>query len=170
MHQTRKGNQWHFGMKAHIGVDSETGVAPSFTTTAANVPDVTEAHNLLHGGETAVWGDAGYRGVHQREENLGWEVDWQIAMRPGLRRKLDSGSGEALAERNKAPMRSKSLPPTGIGGGASVPEGQAGVRVRQEPALAKAGVRYRGLVKNTQRLALLLGLGNLLTAEGRLAG
>ena len=52
MHQTRKGNQWHFGMKAHIGVDSETGVAPSFTTTAANVPDVTEAHNLLHGGET----------------------------------------------------------------------------------------------------------------------
>ena len=91
-------------------------------------------------------------------------------MRPGLRRKLDPGSGEALAERNKASMRSKSLPPTGIGGGASVPEGQAGVRVRQEPALAKAGVRYRGLVKNTQRLALLLGLGNLLTAEGRLAG
>ena len=86
-------------------------------------------------------------------------------MRPGLRRKLDSGSGEALAERNKASMRSKSLPPTAIGGGASVPEGQAGVRVRQEPALAKAGVRYRGLVKNTQRLALLLGLGNLLTAE-----
>ena len=57
MHQTRKGNQWHFGMKAHIGVDSETGVAPSFTT-AANVDDVTEAHNLLHGGETRGIGES----------------------------------------------------------------------------------------------------------------
>ena len=87
-----------------------TGVAPSFTTTAANAHDVTEANNLLHGGETVVWGDAGYRGVHKREENLGWEVDWQMAMRPGLRRKLDPGRGEALVERNKASkasMRSK---------------------------------------------------------------
>ena len=110
MRQTKKGNQWHFGMKVHLGVDSETGVAPSFTTTAANAHDVTEAHNLLHGGETVVWGDAGYRGVHKREENLGWEVDWQMAMRPGLRRKLDPGRGEALVERNKASkasMRSK---------------------------------------------------------------
>ena len=110
MRQTKKGNQWHFGMKVHLGVDSETGVAPSFTTTAANAHDVTEAHNLLHGGETVVWGDAGYRGVHKREENLGWEVDWQMAMRPGLRRQLDPGRGEALVERNKASkasMRSK---------------------------------------------------------------
>ena len=65
MHQTKKGNQWHFGMKAHIGVDSETGIVHSLSTTAANAHDVTEAHNLLHGGERVVWCDAGYQGVPQ---------------------------------------------------------------------------------------------------------
>ena len=170
MHQTKKGNQWHFGMKLHIGVDSETGVVHSMTTTAANVHDVSEAHRLLHGGESQVWGDAGYRGVGKREENLGWEVDWQVAMRPGQRRKPDPGSGEALAERNKASIRAKSLPSTATGGGAPLPESEAGVRVRQEPAPLQNGVRYRGLAKNTQRPTLLLGLGSLLRAEGRLAG
>jgi hypothetical protein len=67
-------------------------------------------------------------------------------------------------------VRAKSLPPTAIGGGASVPEGQAGVRVRQEPALAKAGVRYRGLAKNRERMALLLGLSNLKRVRVPLAG
>ena len=71
MHQTKKGNQWHFGMKAHIGVDADTGIVHSMSTTAANAHDVTEAHNLLHGGETQVWCDAGYQGVHQREDELG---------------------------------------------------------------------------------------------------
>ena len=66
MHQTKKGNQWHFGMKAHIGVDSETGIVHSLSTTAANAHDVTEAHNILHGGERVVWCDAGYQGVHKR--------------------------------------------------------------------------------------------------------
>ncbi len=62
------------------------------------------------------------------------------------------------------------LSATATGGGAPVPEGEAGIRLRQEPALAKAGVRYRGLAKNTERLALLFGLGNLLTAESQLTG
>ena len=66
MHQAKKGNQWHFGMKAHIGVDSETGIVHSMSITAANAHDVTEAHNLLHGGETQVWCNAGYQGVHKR--------------------------------------------------------------------------------------------------------
>ena len=65
MHQAKKGNQWHFGMKAHIGVDAGTGVVHNMSVTAANVHDVTEASNLLHGGETVVWGDAGYQGVHR---------------------------------------------------------------------------------------------------------
>ena len=168
MHQTKKGNQWHFGMKAHIGVDSETGVVHSLSTTAANAHDVTEAHNLLHGGERVVWCDAGYQGVHKRSENLGLEIDWQVAMRPGKRRKLDPGGDEALAEKLKASVRAKSLPSTAIGGGTPLPEGEACVRLRQEPALAKAGVRYQGLAKNTERLALLFGLGNLLTAESQL--
>ena len=107
MHQTKKGNQWHFGMKVHIGVDADTGLVHSMSTTSANVHDVTEAHNLLHGGETVVWGDAGYQGVHKRQENLGREVEWQVAMRPGLRRKLEPGSEEALAEKLKASVRAK---------------------------------------------------------------
>ena len=170
MRQTKKGNQYHFGMKVHVGVDSDTGLVHSMTTTAANAHDVTEAHRLLHGKETQVWGDAGYQGVQKREENRELAVEWQIALRPGQRRKLDHESEEGLAEKRKASVRAKSLPPAATGGGASLPEGEAGVRLRQEPALAKAGVRYRGLANNRERLALLLGLGNLLTAERCLAG
>ena len=107
MHQTKKGNQWHFGMKAHIGVDADTGIVHSMSATAANVHDVTETHNLLHGGETVVWGDAEYQGVHKREENLGLGVEWRVAMRPGQRRKLEPESEEALAEKVKASVRAK---------------------------------------------------------------
>ena len=154
MHQTKKGNQWHFGMKAHIGVDSETGIVHSISATAANAHDVTEAHNLLHGGETVVWGDAGYQGVHKREENLGLEVEWRVAMRPGRRRKLEPGSEEALAEKSKASVRAKVEHPF--------------LKVKRLFGYVK--VRYRGLGKNVERLALLFGLGNLLTAEGQLSG
>ena len=154
MHQTKKGNQWHFGMKAHIGVDSQTGVVHSLTTTAANAHDVTEAHRLLHGGETQVWCDAGYQGVHKRDENLEREVEWQVAMRPGKRRKLDPESPEALAEKSKASVRAKVEHPF--------------LKVKRVFGYAK--VRYRGLAKNTERLALLFGLGNLLTAESQLTG
>ena len=154
MQQTKKGNQWHFGMKAHIGVDSETGIVHSLSTTAANAHDVTEAHHLLHGGETQVWCDAGYQGVHKREENLESGVEWQVVMRPGKRRKLDPDSPEALAERSKASVRARVEHPF--------------LKVKRIFGYAK--VRYRGLAKNTERLALLFGLGNLLTAESQLAG
>ena len=70
-----------------------------------------------------VWCDAGYQGVHKREENRGLKVDWQVAMRPGKRRKLEPGSDEAVAEKEKASVRAKSLPSTTIGGGASLSEG-----------------------------------------------
>ena len=170
MHQTKKGNQWHFGLKAHIGVDSETGIVHSLSTTAANVHDVTEAHSLLHGGETRVWCDAGHQGVHKRDENLGSEVEWQAAMRPGKRRKLDPESSEAMAEKLKASVRAKSLPPTTTGGGAPVPEGEAHIWLRQVSGPLQNGVRHRGLAKNTERLALLFELGNLLTAEGQPTG
>ena len=154
MHQTKKGNQWHFGMKVHIGVDADTGLVHSMSTTAANAHDVTEAHNLLHGGEKVVWCDAGYQGVHKRAENLGREVDWQVAMRPGKRRKLEPGSDEAVAEKEKASVRAKVEHPF----------------LKVKRIFDYGQVRYRGLAKNTQRLALLLGLGNLMTAEGQLAG
>ena len=111
MHQTKKGNQWHFGMKLHIGVDAKTGLVHSLSATSANVHDVTETHRLLHGGERQVWGDAGYTGVQKRPENLGLAVDWQVAMRPGQRRKLEPDSGEAVVEKIKASIRAKSLTP-----------------------------------------------------------
>ena len=161
MHQTKKGNQWHFGMKAHIGVDSKTGIVHSLSTTAANAHDVTEAHNLLNGGERVVWCDAGYQGVHKRWENLGLEIDWQVAMRPGKRRNLDPGSAEELAEKLKASVRAKSLP-LDCDRGWNTPSRRGSV------CLATPRFGYRGLAKNTERLALLFGLGNLLTAESRL--
>ena len=140
-------------MKVHIGVAADTGVVHSMSTTAANVHDVMETHNLRHGGETVVWGDAGYQGVQKRQENLGREVDWQVAMRPGRRWKLEPGSDELLAERLKASVRAKVDHPF--------------LKVKRLFGYGK--VRYRGLAKNTQRLALLLGLGNLLTVESQLA-
>ena len=70
MHQTKKGKQWHFGMKVHIGVDTQSELVHTLVGTAANVHDVTQAQALLHGDETDVFGDAGYQGVEKREEKL----------------------------------------------------------------------------------------------------
>ena len=154
MRQVKKGNQYHFGMKLHIGVDAVTGLVHSLATTSANVHDVTETHRLLHGEESQVWGDAGYVGVQKREENLGRAVDWQVAMRPGQRRKLEPGSLAALAGQVKASVRAKWEHPFWD------------VKGRFD----YAKVRYRGLAKNTERVALLLGLSNLKTAQRFLTG
>ena len=83
MHQTKKGNQWHFGMKAHIGVDAKSGLTHSLVTTAANEHDLNQPGNLLHGEEQFVSADAGYQGAPQREELAEVDVDWLIAERPG---------------------------------------------------------------------------------------
>ena len=115
--------------------------------------DVTEAHRLLHGAESAVWGDAGYQGAEKRPEHAGSGVSWQVAMRPGLRRQLAPGGAEARAERRKASVRAKAEHPF--------------LYVKRHFGYAK--VRYRGLEKNRQRLALLLGFTNLLRAEPQLA-
>ena len=154
MHQVKKGNQYHFGMKLHIGVDAVTGLVHSLTTTPANVHDVTETHRLLHGGESRVWGDAGYVGVQKRAENQELTVDWQVAMKPGQRRKLEPGSLVALAERVKASIRAKVEHPF--------------LDVKGHFDYAK--VRYRGLAKNRERVALLLGLSNLKRGQRILAG
>ena len=86
MHQTKKGNQWRLGMKVHMGVDSETGIVHSMSTTSANVHGVTEAHHLLHGGETVAWGDAGCQGVGKGGRTWGWR--WN-----GGRRCVRGGGG-----------------------------------------------------------------------------
>lgn len=88
MHQSKKGNQWYFGMKAHIGVDAESGLVHTVRGTSGNVSDVVEGNSLLHGEEAEAWGDAGYQGAHKRPDAKG-NVRWNVAMRPGKRAKLD---------------------------------------------------------------------------------
>ncbi len=153
MRQVKKGNQYHFGMKLHIGTDAETGLVHSFTTTSANVHDVTQAHHLLHGEEGQVWGDAGYIGVQKRAENQGLAVEWQVAMKLGQRRQLEAGSVAAIEEKVKASIRAKVEHPF------LDVKGLFGYAKSLPPS--PSGVRYRGLAKNRERLALLLGLSNL---------
>ena len=89
MHQTKKGNQWHFGLKAHIGADSDSGAVHSIHVTAANESDVANAHHLLHGQESDVHADAGFTGVEKREEvkaaqdegRIKADVNWHVAER-----------------------------------------------------------------------------------------
>ena len=111
MHQTKKGNQYYFGMKAHIGVDDESGLVHSVVGTAANVADVTQVDKLLHGEENMVGADAGYTGVEKRPEHEGREVIWQIAARRSTYKKLSKRSALYKAKRKiekaKAQVRAK---------------------------------------------------------------
>ena len=155
MHQTKKGKQWYFGMKAHIGVDADSGLTHTVVTTAAHVSDVTQAHALLHGDETLAFGDAGYQGVEKREENRNSQVAWHVALRPGKRRALpDTASGRwaEQLERFKASIRAKVEHPFHI--------------VKNRLGHKKA--RYRGLAKNASQLMVLFGLANLLIAKRQL--
>lgn len=149
MHQTRKGNQWHFGMKAHIGVDADSGLVHTVVGTAANVNDVTQAHALVHGAETDVFADAGYQGVGKRDETQEINVNWHVAMRPGKRKVLDKSTpmGAILdqLERAKASIRAKVEHPFRV--------------IKRQFGHVK--VRYRGLAKNTAQLHTLFALSNL---------
>jgi IS5 family transposase len=147
MHQTRKGNQWYFGMKAHIGVDAESGLVHTVLGTAANVNDVTQGHGLLHGAEAIVFADAGYQGADKRTEATG--VPWHVALRPGKRRALDKktprGALRDKIEKLKASVRAKVEHPFRV--------------IKRQFGHTK--VRYRGLAKNTQQLITLFALSNL---------
>ena len=111
MHQAKKGNQWYFGMKAHIGVDDESGLVHSVVGTAANVADVTQVDKLLHGDENVVCADAGYTGVEKRPEHEGRQVIWQIAARRSTYQKLGKRSvlykAKRKIEKAKAQVRAK---------------------------------------------------------------
>src|SRR5439155_23028100 len=84
MHQTKKGNQCQFGMKAHIGVDVASGVVHTVTGTAANAADIKQRAALLHGREEAVFADAGYTGADKRPEREDCDVDWNIAIKRSI--------------------------------------------------------------------------------------
>jgi IS5 family transposase len=113
MHQTKKGNQWHFGMKAHIGVDAHSGLVHTVVGTSANAHDVTQASSLLHGEESDVFADSGYRGVHKREKVMEdhAQVHWHVAMMPSHRKALDNdtpiGAIMDALEKTKARIRDK---------------------------------------------------------------
>ncbi|RFC40289.1 MAG: transposase, IS4 family [Candidatus Nitrotoga sp. CP45] len=152
MHQSKKGNQWHFGMKAHIGVDAQSGLVHTLVARQANVHDVTQAQALLHGDETDVFGDAGYQGVEKREENLELPIIWHVAMRPSKRKALDkSAVGELMEklEHTKASIRAKVEHPFHV--------------VKNLFQHRKA--RYKGLAKNTAQLFTLFGFANLVLAR-----
>ena len=149
MRQTRKGNSWHFGMKAHIGVDDESGLVHHVECTAANASDVTVAHRLLHGQEETVCGDSGYTGLDKREEMQGkGDLGYLIAAKPSVLKQIKRKSGQKLArelEHAKASLRAKVEHPFRV--------------IKRQFGYTK--VRYRGLVKNTAQVLTLFALSNL---------
>jgi len=157
MHQSKKGQQWFFGMKAHIGVDADSGLVHTVRGTAGQVNDVVEANSLLHGQESDVFADAGYQGAHKRPDAKA-NVQWHVAMRPGLRKLLDKADPkDALTEqieRIKASIRAKVEHPFRV--------------IKRQFGHVK--VRYRGLAKNTAQLHTLFALANLWMVRKRLTG
>jgi IS5 family transposase len=153
MHQTRKGNQWYFGMKAHIGVDARTGLTHSLATTAANEHDLNQASNLLHGDEQFVFADAGYRGAEKRKELTTDAVQWHIAEQPGklkrLRKHPRINKVILKTEYLKASIRAKVEHPFRI--------------IKCQFGFIKA--RYRGLRKNDGKLAMLFALANMVRLD-----
>ena len=156
MHQAKKGNQYYFGMKAHIGVDDESGLVHSVVGTAANVADVTQVDKLLHGEENMIGADAGYTGVEKRPEHEGREVIWQIAARRSTYKKLSKRSALYKAKRKiekaKAQVRAKVEHPFRV--------------IKRQFGYVKT--RFRGLAKNTAQLVTLFALSNLWMARRHL--
>jgi IS5 family transposase len=150
MHQTKKGNQWYFGMKAHIGVDSRSKLIHSVAATAANVHDSQLMGDLLHGNETRVWGDSAYTGqgdtIREHAPNAR-----DLTHRKGNRHRPLSDE-EKARNKSKSKVRAKVEHPFLI--------------LKRVFGFAK--VRYRGLEKNATRLFVACGLVNLYMVRRRL--
>jgi transposase, IS5 family len=149
------GSTYHFGMKAHIGVDADSGLVHSLVGTAANESDVSQAHALLHGHEELAFGDAGYTGVASRDEMQGKSVKWHVAVKRGKIKTMRDGALKDLlvaAERTKAQIRARVEHPFHV----------------IKNLFRHRKVRYKGLAKNTAQLFSLFGLANLVLARKRL--
>jgi transposase, IS5 family len=158
MHQTKKGHQWHYGMKAHIGVDAQSGLVHGVSGTAANVADIAQTHALLHGREKEVYADAGYLGVEKREEIAARAagVEWHVAAKRGKVKAMAEGLLKELTmqlERAKARVRARVEHPFHL----------------IKNLFKHRKVRYRGLAKNTAQLYSLFALANLLIARRALS-
>ena len=160
MHQTKKGNQWYFGIKAHIGVDRDSGLVHTVISTSANISDISQTAELLHGSETQVHADAGYLGVEKREEiqaeDPGERIHWQVAQRRSSIKKMEDGDEKErllVDEKAKASVRAFVEHP-----------------FHQLKNIFKhRKTRYRGLDKNHHQLQVLFGLGNLVFASRRMS-
>jgi len=148
MHQTKKGNQWYFGMKAHIGADAGTGYVHSVTCTAANIHDLDEAVNLVRADDEVVYADAGYQGAQKRpeigdDEHLA-KVEWRVAARKGVLKTMTEH--DRALESRKASVRAKVEHPFLV--------------VKRDFGFTKT--RYRGIAKNLNHLHVLFASANWL--------
>lgn len=145
MHQSKKGKQWYFGMKLHIGVDSESGLVHSASVTSGNVPDSHELPNLLHGAETRLYGDSAYPGEKQRQrlKELAPKAKDFTNRRAYKNRPLTDADKQA--NRRNSAVRSKVEHPF--------------LTIKRIWGFAK--VRYRGLAKNANRAFAMLAMLNL---------
>jgi IS5 family transposase len=151
MHQTKKGNQWHFGMKAHIGVDVASGVVHTVKGTAANEADINQMVAVLHGAEEDVFADAGYTGADKRPEHEDRDVCWNIAIRRSIIKALPKGLRDLAqpVERALAQVRAWVEHPFHI----------------VKNLFRHKKLRYRGLAKNTAQLHTLFALANLVIVK-----
>jgi len=150
MHQTKKGNQWYFGMKAHVGVDSKTKIIHTAVATAANVADSTVLPDLLHGEETRVWGDQAYKGQTQVIQECAPQAQDHTHRRYRYKNGIDEAG--ASQNRTKSSVRSK-------------------VEHVFQVMKLKFGfvkLRYRGLKKNAHQLFVICGLVNLFLSRKKL--
>jgi IS5 family transposase len=139
-------------MKIHADVDKDSGLIHSVVTTAANVHDLTQASELLHGGEEVVYADAGYQGIAKRPEITGKTTEFRVAMRPGKRRALPDtpeGKLQDLVETAKAHIRAKGEHPIRV--------------IKQQFGFQKT--RLRGMLKNRCKVNVLAALTNLFLAR-----
>ncbi len=150
MHQTKKGNAWHFGMKMHIGVDSKLKLIHSVETTAANLHDSQLVEKLIHGAETRVWGDSAYLGQKEKIRAVAKRVRCFIQEKAGRNRPLTEE--QKSRNRNRSRVRSKGEHPFHI--------------IKRVFGFAK--VRYRGLAKNTNRVLVNCALANIFLMRRRL--
>jgi transposase, IS5 family len=155
MHQTKKGNQWYFGMKIHIGADVDSGAAHSVTVTSANRADIGELPELLREDDAVVFGDAGYASDAYKRGARALGMAWRVQDKAKPRGSLGAALSGSQKKRNRR---------------------NAGIRARVEHLFrivkrqfGYTKVRYRGLAKNAAQVMTLVGLANLYALRGRLA-
>ena len=156
MHQTKKGNQWYFGMKAHTGVDKESGLVHTVAISAANLHDSQAMDELLHGQETALWGDSAYQSKERQQTAEENGFAWHVNVKASRHRALTEKERKHNRERSRA--RATGWPR------AIVEHPYRIVKV----LWGHSKVRYKGLLKNALQFFTLFALANVYHARRKL--